>query len=215
MMRMLQSSTCKSMPIAVILAIACLGRAVVQVQSLIFVTTHIIHVSSPFSVSRSSSFSLNAKKRRNSSSNSNDNNLFDWYDKIDTDANPNSDDIFWEEMERQKIMTSNSSSSSNDEDESSKVDSVLNGNSQNNMNANGSGNGYDGTSSTVPQNADAILAQFQENMSSDNWIGGYYYGGNVDDNEGRYFVVENFMSYYILFCLLFIFDFVVYLGTNC
>ena len=53
---------------------------------------------------------LNAKKNRKKA-NSNDD-LFDWYQKIDNAQETNPDDIFWEEMERQKLWSNSNGDNS-------------------------------------------------------------------------------------------------------
>ena len=46
-----------------------------------------------------STTSLSAKRRKNRD----DDGLFDWYDSVDADATP--EDVFWQEMERQKLLS--------------------------------------------------------------------------------------------------------------
>jgi len=126
------------------------------------------------------SHKLHAKKRRKEN---NQDNLFDWYDKIDDDkydsAKPTPDDIFWEEMERQKIssqaaaVAENGNNSNKNGDSYSSSSSLGNGNVEAVLNSN-AGNKHSSSQRNQmngsPMSGDAILAQFKDNMVSDNWF---------------------------------------------
>jgi len=119
---------------------------------------------------------LNAKKNRKKA-NSNDD-LFDWYQKIDNAQETNPDDIFWEEMERQKLWSNSNGDNSPKEASTNLVEDVMTNNHNSNSNSisstypttDGSKQGV-ASSSSGPQNADSILSQFNNNMLTGNWIG--------------------------------------------
>jgi len=140
-------------------------------------------------INTSSSFThqLSAKKRRKD--NDQDiNQMFDWYDKVDS-SSATPDDIFWEEMERQKLLNQVGGGATGDSYEinngngngsSSSSSSSTNGNSMpygdvstvlNGGNANANGGANSGSMrNTPPKSADAILASFAMNMVNDNWL---------------------------------------------
>lgn len=104
----------------------------------------------PISSSSSTALWFGAKRKKSTPSNSNNNNNNDdfdhWYDEVDQSKTP--DDVFWEEMERQRLLDGGSPSSSGSVTSSSSpkgTNPILDTN--NNMIVNGGGGGGIGSNS--------------------------------------------------------------------
>lgn len=128
-----------------------------------------------------------------------------WYDEVDDNATP--DDVFWEEMERQRLlndvdrggppvdavgsignMAASSSSSSSATTSSSSSPSTTGNPSSKYATSSPSSPTATSSSSRMPpkmddKNADAILSSYVGFMVSDNWLDEKYYANNDDAED--------------------------------
>jgi hypothetical protein len=129
------------------------------------------------------SFQLHAKRRKNEKPEDVFNNH--WYDEVDSKATP--DDVFWEEMQRQKSAAgivpqdvddplraiSTSSEVGNSSSNRGSKWTVMDGSMGRNMGSSsgsGLGNPLPQRTTTGEKSTDAVLASFSAHMVDDNWL---------------------------------------------
>ena len=121
---------------------------------------------------------FHAKKRKNQRDIDTFNN---WYDKVDTDATP--DDIFWEEMERQKLLTNNDNSNEIRSKNSEEFNIIS---SLDQLSSGGAGRGMKvGKREEIMEqkNMEAMLNSFWYAMVPDNFLGDNFNNLIYDDGE--------------------------------
>ena len=126
---------------------------------------------------------LSAKKRKKESED------FSWYDGVDDDDSP--DDIFWQEMERQKLI--NQLSSNPDAPGVGDIGSFSVGGSPGATSYVAGGSASKrapGLTVDEERSADATLASFKPYMVSDNWLDERYAGGAEMNGAGSNLGVE-------------------------
>lgn len=106
--------------------------------------------------------------------------MFDWYDKVDS-SSATPDDIFWEEMERQKLLNDVGNTAEEEINESTTASGGNNGSGSSPptmpfgdvstvLNGKNNNKGSNNLKISPPKSADAILASFAINMVQDNWL---------------------------------------------
>ena len=131
-----------------------------------------------------------AKRKKNVQSKQDMEQFNSWYDKVDDDATP--DDIFWEEMERQRNL------SDTDREVPLDVVGAIGTPAAPNMGSNQPTSSSSSSSSSFPtppttrmpdltiaeeKNADAILSSFASFMVSDNWLDERYFLQKDSDDD--------------------------------
>lgn len=141
---------------------------------------------------------LAAKRRNRNGGGSSSGDFSSWYDDVDDDASP--DDIFWQEMERQKLMNqiggsgggpdlpSNAAGSGGSSGAGGPADAIGTLGQQTFVSNSAPSSSAPGLTREEERSADATLTQFKPYIISDNWLDERYAGtdgaGEEDsDNE--------------------------------
>lgn len=120
---------------------------------------------SPSLLTNRFSSALYAKRKRNRGV---DDDLNRWYDNVDADASP--DDVFWEEMERQRLLSRISSSDNKDERPSATSTLSYSGPSLSSANSNVATAAMNNPDPPSPKSTEATLAEYSAYAVEDNWL---------------------------------------------